>query len=285
MTTFDQSAFHAWLRANSPSNGPLSLTDEPVLLAQQALTLLAAYPDRPVVANGILSGCGAQSALRLDADYVHARPGNDAVAALQRSPVTGCSMLLTLAREKSGYDPSVPAQAGSLAMFFNYVNQILKCPLFSQVLNDHIAPTFSGDWNNTINQIIGYYVGIPDYDLSALRQSLVNVAAAASSNPSTNQTLNVFSQSTINVNADTRVYLYSTNVQMVTTVTSGGKHEPDRVSNQANLSLYRVQMRFDAAQWPAQAAAVYGETQQSLADWLAFGSTPSGSLPSDWHPR
>lgn len=254
-------------------------------LPAEIMSFLAATPERPVVSNGILSGVGAQVALQRDAIYISAPSPDSALTALQQSPITGCSMLLTLAREKSGYDPTLPAQAGTLFKFFAYVNQILQCPLYAQVLNDHINPGFSGDWNNVINQIMGYYVGIADFDRNILRQSLVDVAAAASSSPSTNQVMNVFSQATINVAQDVMVYLYCTNVQMVTTVSSGGKNEPDRVNNQASLSLYRVQMRFDQYNWPAQAAAVYRETQQSLADWLAFGSTPVGALPSDWHPR
>jgi hypothetical protein len=283
--SFNQSAFDAWLEANARSSEPLSLEKGTVSLVHEVRSLLATSIDRPVVSNGILSGSGAQDALHRDAVYVNATPGNNSVAALRQSPVTGCSMLMTLARKKSGYDPSVPAQAGSLTMFFNYVNQILLCPLFSVVLNDHIAPAFSGDWNNAINQIMSYYVGIPESDLYVLRQSLVNVAAAASSNPSTNQTLNLFSQSTINVGAEVAVYLYCSNVQMVTNVSHGGKNQPDRVSNQANFSLYRIKLVFSSAQWPAQAPAVYAETQQSLADWLSFGSTRTGSLAADWHPQ
>lgn len=278
MSEFHQGAFDAWLAANSPG---AKAAKQP--LAPAVAALAAALSSTPVVINSALTGANAQGALAADNAYVGAAPA-DAVAKLQESPATGCTMLLTLAREQSGYDPAVPAQAGSVQAFFGYVNQVLVCPLFSTILNDHIAPGFSGSWSDVINQIVGYYQGIPERELDTLRQSLTTIAAAASSSPSTNQTMNMFSQATLNVDASIDVYLYHTFVQMATTVHRGGKHEPDRVSNQAALSLYRVRLRFDSARWPAQAAQVHQQTQQSLSDWLVSNSTPSGSLPANWHP-
>jgi hypothetical protein len=193
-------------------------------------------------------------------------------------------MMLTMARQASGYDPNVPAQTSSVPDFLHYVNQVLLNPIFTTILNDTISPGLSGDWGTAINQIAGYYVGIPAGDIGVITQSLYGIAAAASSNPSTNQTMNMFSQATLNVDSTISVYMYHTCVQMITTVHKGGKHEPDTVSNQTSLSLNRVHLGFNSDQWAAQAANVYQSTQQSLTDWLANNSTPAGSLPANWHP-
>lgn len=279
MSDFDQTAFDRWLVANSPGHGGARLP-----LSPQVASLAAALATTPVVIDSALTGAYAQQALEADNAYVHAPP-SEAVAKLQESPATGCSMLLTLAREQSGYDPASPAQLGSVQAFYDYVNQILLCPLFTTILNDHIEPRFSGGWSQVIDQIVGFYEGIPAREVDALRQSLTTIAAAASSNPSTNQTMNMFSQATLNVDEQIDVYVYHTFVQMVTNVHKGGKNEPDTVSNQAALSLYRVRLRFDSANWPPQAEKVHEQTEQSLSDWLANNSTPPGSLPPDWHPR
>jgi hypothetical protein len=279
MSDFAQDSFDAWLAANAPGG---KRTRQP--LHPGVASLAAAMSRTPVVIGSALTGANAQQALAADNAYVSAAPA-DAVARLQQSPATGCTMLLTLAREQSGYDPAVPAQVGSVQAFFSYVNQLLLCPLFSTILNDHITPGFSGGWSSMIDQITGCYEGIPAREIDTLRQSLLTIAAAASSSPSTNETMNMFSQATLNVDADIDVYMYHTFVQMMTTVQQGGKHEPDTVSNQASLSLYRIRLRFDSANWPNQAAQVHQQTQQSLSDWLANNSTPSGSLSADWHPR
>ena len=94
----------------------------------------------------------------------------------------------------------------------------------------------------------------------------------------------MFSQATLNAASEVDVYMYHTYVQMKTTVHHGGKHEPDTVSNQTSLSLYRVQLRFDSSQWPSQAAQVHQMTDQSLREWLS-NSSPQGSLVTGWAPK
>lgn len=281
MAEFDQTLFDAWLQANSPAGArPVSG------LSPEIAFLSSAMGDVPVVVSSALTGAQSQQALAADNAYV-AAPPDKAVEALKQSPATGCTMIMTLAREASGFNPTIPAQAGSLEKFMAYVDQILRCPIFSAVYRDRVQPVYSGDWNSVINSILSFYVGIPARDLDTIRQSLVSAAAAASSNPSTNQKLNVFAQSTVNVDSPTAidVYLYQTFVQMKTTVTPGGKNEPDRVSNQAYTDLYRVRLLFKSAEWPAQAEKVHQQTQDSLSDWLVDNSAPQGDLPSNWQPR
>jgi hypothetical protein len=282
MNDFDQKSFDLWLQANSPGGAALGIWTPPKAIV--ASFIAGASSGNPVVSNGNLVGSQAQEALRLDAAYAKAPPP-EAVPRLQESPATGCTMLLTLARQKSGYNPAIPAQAGSTQKFLDYLQQVLVCPLFMAILNEHLNPQFSGDWNNVINQILGYYPKMPPADLQVLRDGLYRIAAAASSNPSTDQTLDMFSQTTLSVDADIDVYMYQTHVKMTTSVSHGGKHEPDRVSNQTQMDLYRVQLRFRASQWPAQAATVHEQTQDSLADWLATNSTPAGPLATGWRPR
>ena len=56
------------------------------------------------------------------------------------------------------------------------------------------------------------------------------------------------------------------------------------LTNQAQLTLYRVQLRFDSVNWAAQAAAVQQQTDASLRAWLGQCSTPQGGLSVKWMP-
>lgn len=269
---FDQGSFDAWLADDAP----------PRPQPRSASLRMGGFAV-PVVANSALAGNNAQWALAADDAYARAAEG-ERVARLAQSPTTGAAMLLNLAMTQSQYDPSTPAAAGSAAAFSRYVAKILECPLFSALLDDHVTPGFGGGWNDVIERIVGYYEGIAPEDIATLRGSLQTIAAAASSNPSTNETTNLFSQATLKVTDTVDVYLYHTFVQMVSTVQHGGKHEPDTVSNQAGLDLYRVHLRFDSARWASQAEKVHQMTQQSLRDWLAGSSTPAGGLAANWSP-
>lgn len=284
---FDPQAFRRWLAYNAAPGLHRAEPGTAQTRLLQAVSLAvgeSALATLPVVAGGVLSGSGAASALQLDDAYT-AASGPARSTALQQSPATGCAMLMTLARNKCGYDPSTPAVLGSAPAFLGYVNQILVCPLFSAALNDEVTPTFSGPWPQVIQQIAGYYVGLGASDLALVQQSLWNIAGAAASSPSTNQTVNVFSQSTLDVSGQISVFMYHTLVNMVTTVTPGGKHEPDTVANQAQLTLYRVKLQFDSQNWAAQADAVQQQTDASLRSWLGQCSTPQGGLPVNWLPH
>ena len=274
---FEKAAFARWLHAVSRQGPPLGAP----LRRRDAL---GDETSRPVVANGILAGSQAGQALQQDRAYIDAAPDRK-VATLQLAPVTGCSMLLTLAREKSGYDCRTPGQPDGEAKFNNYIAQVLLCPLFRTEYDDRISNVLGGDWNGVIDSIVALYVGIPDADRTLLRDSLRAVAAAASSSPSTVERVCTFFQSTIDSSERIASFFYYMDVRMVTYVEHGGKNEPDRVHNQANLTLHRVKLLFDAAHWAAQAEAVYRETQSSLSDWLDENSTPVGPLPMNWHPR
>lgn len=270
---FDQAAFDGWLSAVSPHAPPLA-----------DLLIEASDPPQPVVANGILAGTQGSAAIERDKAYVNAEPA-DRIEALRHAPVTGSAMLLTLAREKSGFDCRTPGQPGGEQKFMQYMDQILVCPLFHKDIDDKIANGLGGNWNDVIDTIVGLYVGLPDVDRQLLRSSLVAVAQAASSNPSTVERMCTFFQSTIDASDQIATFFYYLDVQMVTYVSHGGKNEPDHVQNQADMVLHRIKMSFDSAQWPDQAAAVYAETQSSLDDWIADNSTPIGAIASDWHPR
>lgn len=241
----------------------------------------------PVVINSKLVGSRAQSALESDAAYVNARRSGDNQAAgqqLAQSPATGCAMIISLAQSASGYNPSAPSQAGDTQGFLAYLQQLLACPLFSTEINDQVKLNWSADWGTIVDNILGYYKGIADKDLATIRNSLWTIANAAASSSNTNQSENLFVQSTINTDESIKVYIYKSFVLMRRDVHKGsGKNAPTYVENQAHFELYRTVLVFDAAKWPQYATMIMAETDASLSSWLADNSSPKGTVQVNWN--
>ena len=224
-----------------------------------------------------VTGSAAAQAMSLDAAY---RQSNS-LADLQASPATGAAQLMTLAMQRSGYDPSNPATAGSVTAFNNYVAQVLTCPLFSTILNDTISPLFSGSWPSIVSQMASYFEGIADSDLSILEASMLQLGNAASSQQSTLASLNLVAQSAINMEGVAiDVFIYQTFIKMIATVHRGGKREPDTISNQAWMQLHRVKLSFDAVGWPALAVIVQKETDSTLKSWADANSPLTSTTPT-----
>jgi hypothetical protein len=239
----------------------------------------------PIVANSKLVGPNAQDALARDMDVQRARASNNSQLfreTLASSPATGCAMVMSLAIQASGYNPSSPAATGNFSGFNAYVDQIVQCPVFSIRVRDAVNPTMSGDWNAIVHQIASEYVGISSDDLSHIVAGLYSLAQAASSTPGANETQTLFVQNTLNAGAGITLYMYWSHVQMVTNVQSGGKHSPDTVTNNASLTLYRNVLQFNSGAWPSYAPIIIPKTAASLQGWLNDTTTPQGPVPVNW---
>ncbi len=267
-----------WLSSLPETARFLKAQDSPLTVATAASGALTAVSSAFTAATAASSaawsghsvtGSSTSHAMSLDAAYRQ----SGSLADLQASPATGAAQLMTLAMQASGYDPSNPAAVGSATVFNRYVADVLRCPLFWTILNDTVSPSFSGSWPSIVGQMASYFEGIAASELSILEASMLRLGNAASSTPSTWDSLNLMAQSAINVEGSTiDAFIYQTSIQMITTVHKGGKHEPDTVSNQAYMGLHRVKLGFDTARWAAQAAVVQRETSSSLKSWADANS-------------
>jgi hypothetical protein len=247
---------------------------------------LSAVVARPVVANSRLVGTDATAALTADAEYVSIRNSGNSEAAQEKlatSPVTGCAMIMSLAQSASGYNPAAPSADGNLAGFLAYVQQLIQCPAFNVETNDRINIDWSTDWGTIVNNITAYYVGIPEDDLATIRNSLWTIANAAASSPNTNESDNLFVQSTINASGAIHVYIYKSFVLMRRDVSKGsGKNAPTISKNQAHFELYRTVLNLDTGKWPQYSRVIMPKTNASLSSWLEDNSTPKGKVPVNW---
>jgi hypothetical protein len=283
-------AFERWVERNTCSAGSQKIDRTETAdkgVADFIGSLQAIAGNQPVVPYAKLTGANAYACLLADHKVQQARMSGNSqsvLAALKDSPGTGCAMVLTLAQQSSGYVPTDPAAAGNIGGFINYVNEILKCPVFSTLIRDHVTPNLSGnDWGSVIDSIVSYYPGLDAIQTNEIRNSLWALARAASSWPSTSQTQNLFVQNTLDTNEGLRVYIYKSFINMRTDVHQGGKNSPDTVANNASLTLWRVQLRFDENEWPHYAAAIVDKTTVSLEAWLNGNSTSQGPIPPNWN--
>jgi hypothetical protein len=271
--------FAAWVEHNSVSETRLGIQMNSLSEIQTGEQMGSA------VANSKFVGPNADQALRLDAEVQAARDAGDdqrLQELLVSAPATGCAMVLSLAVQASGFNPLDPATTSNLGGFNNYVSQVLACPVFSIALKDEITPNMSADWGSVVNEIVSLYQGIDDNDLAAIRNGLYSLAQAASSHPGANETETLFVQNTMHYDEQLRVFMYWSSVRMVTNVQKGGKNSPDVVTNNANLTLYRNILVFDAVAWPTYAPIIMHRTDASLESWLNDTTTPQGPIPVNW---
>jgi hypothetical protein len=283
-------AFTRWVERNTdPRKRSAQAGGGPVVSNSQLLGAAAALAAQagggPVVSNSQLMGSRCQDALAADRRVQAARKVSNqaALETLTLSPATGCAMTMNLAIQASGYNPAAATAAGNRAGFLSYVDQLLQCPAFSVRLRDQVNPGMSGDWGAVISQIASFYVGISGDDLNHIRNSLYALAQAASSTPGANETMTLFVQCALNVSDDLNVYMYWSQVQMVTHVDHGGKHSPDTVTNNASLSLNRNVLAFNSRAWATYAPIIFPQTTASLESWLNDTTTPQGPVPVKWN--
>ncbi len=281
-------SFEQWVShlVNSPQiKEELSVLNSVFSIANKANTLLLANEEHPVVSNAKLTGPGATSALEADEHYVSLRASGktlDAEKALALSPATGCAMCMSLAAESSDFNPASPAQAGNLTGFLNYVNELFKCPILNNELNDSPSVTWGSDWETTITNILSYYVGIDQSSLNQIRMSLRDCARAAASNPNTTQRTDLFVQNTMHIGEDLKVYLYKSFIEMIYVSKDGGKNEPDIRRDETHFKIYRVIFDFKQSEWPDYAKIIMPQTDASLDSWLNNNSPSQNIKPINW---
>lgn len=249
-------------------------------------TRLNSAPGLPVVVSARLIGSGAGTALQKDQAYLEARNAGQMKAARSRlveSPATGCAMIMTLARNASGFNPRNLNQSDNQARFQDYLQQLFNCPVLHTAVNDRKEMNWSADWGTIVDKILEHYQGIAAQDRENIKNSLWSLAHAAASSPNTNEQLNLFVQNSIEIEGSIKIYLYKSFVLMRQDKHKGsGKNAPTRIKNEAYFQLYRVIMDFDQAGWPAYAPTIMERTNTSLTDWLGENTTPQGNAAVHW---
>lgn len=240
----------------------------------------------PVVCNSRLVGTDAEKALNLDNQFINLKSNGQTSKAqelLGQSPATVLAMILSLTQQQCGFNPSDPTHAGNINDFLKYVNQLFQCPVLVNEINDKVDCSYGSDWGSSINSILGYYVGISPTDLNTIKDSLWNIARAASSCPNTSETQDLFVQNSLNIDGSYKIYMYKTFVKMVEEKHKGsGKNAPTRIKDCTSFTLYRAVFHLNCQDIASYSASLMSKTDSSLHSWLNDTSAPINSQAVKW---
>ncbi|MBE6050194.1 MAG: hypothetical protein E7214_05890 [Clostridium sp.] len=190
----------------------------------------------------------------------------------KKNPTSGCTSLIDMARNSSGFDPTQPFKDDNINKFKVYLKKVATCPLMTVCYADtqHYDRKTS-DWKKAINAIVDLYEGIASTEKSKIEKSLVNLADCALSNTKTTQSMSLFTQSTVDTNRDGLcLYVYYSYVEIKADEKKG------HTVTQTKFDISRIKLKFYTEYWPTYAEKVMNIHVKSLDSWLDSNNTPDG---------
>ncbi|PYG90370.1 hypothetical protein LY28_00253 [Ruminiclostridium sufflavum DSM 19573] len=256
MTDFDLK-LNAWLQVNHPGSNILLATPEVC-----DVNKLMSNGSNIAPSQAALTGSGASGALS-NTDWAS-------------NPALGAANLANMARVSAGYNPTDLDNAGSTTTQYQaFVQKLVNCPLFIIKLSDHQSITkTSSDWNTMIDSIADTFEGIADKDKNSIVTGLKNLAQAASSKMSTEETESVFVQNVINVDNVVSYYLYSSKTSFIEQKGKGYD------TKQSSFDILKLRLEFQSDLWPMYWQKVKAAFDGSIDDWLNDNKTSTaGTQP------
>lgn len=256
MTDFDLK-LNAWIQVNHPGSHKLLATPELIDVKNLMFDNAKIAPSQAA-----LTGSGADAA-KTNSDWAS-------------NPALGAANLANMARVSAGYNPTDLSNAGaSTTQYQAFVQKLVNCPLFILKLSDHQSITkTSSDWNTMIDAIANTFEGIADKDKNSIVSGLKNLAQAASSKMSTEETESVFVQNVINVDNVISYYLYSSKTSFVEKKGKGYD------TKQSSFDILKLRLEFQTDLWPMYWQKVKAAFDGSIDDWLKGNKTSTaGTKP------
>lgn len=239
-----------------------------------------------VSARAIVGGADADAARALDARVAQSiaevghDPGDPApelIALLARSPLTGCTSVMDLALEASGWNPLAPDQAGGHGAFRRYVDELTRTPFFTappSIGHTRLAPGIgpSGDWGAFVASVTASMPGTTELDRKRIVDSVIHMAHAVfrpgGGTVHREARATLFVQQALAVNGPRiDVNLYYCQVLMAYHHTES-KHASSTAA-QSWFDIERVEAAFDTATWSRYAAEVARRRITAVDAWLS----------------
>ena len=210
----------------------------------------------------------AEEARKLDGELKNAVKAGSPEEAFKNAPLNGCLSVMTMARTKAGFNPTIIDDVNSNSKFLQYSTNLQNAPFFHLVSSDvshmeHKEKT----WDNIINSVLDLYDGVSSEDKDSIKTSLGNIAKAAMNKAGTTQTKNLFVQSEINYSDEIKIYVFWSKIQMTY---EGGKS----TSTQEVVDITRLELRFDKEMWPYYAPMVLKYNMSFIEEWLKDNAIP-----------
>jgi hypothetical protein len=201
----------------------------------------------------------------------------------QRNPMDGCTSVMNLAREGSGFNPAKVAEPGQAALlnyrnrlaYDDYIHRLRSAPFYTTALDDEKSVSRqNGNWDGLIADLVGLFEGISPQDLAGLRTGLIKLATVSASHHGVAQSQDVFAQSVLGAYREQNytVHLYRSLVTMVSNSNKGA------TSTQTDFVIRRTKLIFRTADWPGLAHQVWAKKVTTVVDWLEANDTSSGNV-------
>ncbi len=279
LTTKELEKVNSWCAMNDPAHVLRVRGEEPVFFTSG---LSGISP--PVVSGAAVVGSGTQDALDLDQSFRGMLPPsgtplsperyNELLRIFMSNPATGCTTVMDMARIAAGFNPLSPELKDNQKAFDDYVGRIMSAPFF--FLNDSSRTDYhrgEKNWNVAVNAIVNLYEGIETQSKEQIRKSLINMTEAATSRKNTRQTKSLFAQSTVNLEKEIQVYIYSSTISMEESKSKGG------TSKQTDITIIKARLTFYKNLWPSYAQMVMNRHVKLVSDWLDANTTKPGTQP------
>ena len=240
----------------------------------------------PVVSGSTVVGSGTQDALDKDKAFsaLLPPPGADEPLTMEKynellkiftdNPATGCTTVMDMARIAAGFNPLSPELESNQKAFDDYVTRIMRAPFF--FLNTSSRTDYQRgekNWDVVINSIVDLYEGIESQSKQEIKKSLISMARAATSRTNTRQTKNLFAQSTIDLEEEIQVYIYSSTISLEESERKGS------TSKQTDIAIIKARLTFYKNLWPSYAQTVMNRHVKLVNDWLDENTTKPGIQP------
>lgn len=205
---------------------------------------------------------------RLDQELKEAVKAGNPEEAFKNAPLNGCMSVMTMARVKAGFNPTVIDDKDSSGKFLQYSTNLQRAPFFHLISSDvsHMEHN-EKSWDNVINSVLELYDGVSGKDKENIRKSIGNIAKAAMNKAGTTQTKNLFVQSEINYADEIKVYVFWSKIQMTY---ERGKS----TSTQEIVDISKLELQFDKVMWPYYASMVLKYNISFIEEWLKENAIP-----------
>ncbi|NEO43356.1 MAG: hypothetical protein F6K55_04190 [Moorea sp. SIO4A3] len=277
LTNKELEKVNSWCAMNDPANVLRVRGEEPVFFRSG----FSGIPN-PVVSGGAVTGDGLQDALDKDKAFQGFMPPagenptmdqyDNLLAIFRSNPGTGCTTVMDMARIAAGFNPLNPDLKDNEKAFDDYVGRIMSAPFF--FLNDSSRTEYhrgEKSWNLAVNDIVNLYEGIEKNSKDQIRKSIINMTQAAASRKNTRQTKSLFAQSTLNLENEIQVYIYSSNISLIEN--KGRKS----TSRQTDISIVKARLTFYKNLWPSYAQIVMNRHVKMIDAWVKDNTTQPGA--------
>jgi glutamyl/glutaminyl-tRNA synthetase len=183
---------------------------------------------------------------------------------------TATASILNHVQNRANFHPASMTSEELVKYFKAYTIEIDKTPFFFLREDKEDRQKFySKDYDKLIDQVVSLYDGVSEQDKNKLKESIANMAKTVFSESSSEQWKNLFSQSTIDMNAkEPTIMIYYTSLHMKHVKQKAEVNEQEYIVKRTTYTIL-----FDKIKANAEQLAKLDK--QDVDDWINGVSSPT----------